>query len=266
MNGVRVFYRESREATDAPARPVMVHLHGFGMSSRYLVPTAELLAQDVHTLVPDLPGCGRSGRPAHAQEIPDLAHDVAAFLDDRDVATATLLGHSVGCAVVTEFARLYPERLDRAILVSPAGGTHNQPLRRAVGQLVHDGFREPAGLWPVAVADYVRFGVRSTERLFHTLTQYASMDRLLELDIPTLAVVGDCDPLLPGPVQLKRVAGQSATSAIVVVVEGAAHAVNFSHPDQLATIIRRFLADEPILDEPATPGVARTYELHRGAS
>lgn len=266
MNGVRVFYRESRHPSDDPDRPPMVHLHGFGMSSRYLVPTAERLAREVHTVVPDLPGCGRSGRPAHPQEIPDLAHDVAAFLDDLGIARATLLGHSVGCAVVTEFARLHPERLDRAVLVSPAGGTHNQPLHRAVGQLVHDSVREPVGLWPVALADYARFGVRSTVDLFHTLMQYASLDRLLELQIPTLAVVGDRDPLLPGPVQLKRVAGRSTTSALVVVVEGAAHAVNFSHPDQLATIIRRFLADEPIPAEPATPGVARTYELHRGTA
>ena len=260
---MRVFYRESRQPVDAP---VMIHLHGFGMSSRYLVPTAELLARDIHTFIPDLPGCGRSARPAHPHDIAELAHDVAAFMDDRGVSTAVLLGHSVGCAVVTEFARLHPTRLDRAILVSPAGGTHNQPLHRAVGQLAHDGFREPLGLWPVALADYARFGVRSTVSLFRTLTQYASLDRLLELDIPTLAVVGDRDPLLPAPGQLRRVAGESTTSAIVVVVEGAAHALNFSHPEQLATIIRRFLADEPLPDAPATPGVARTYELHRGST
>ena len=57
IDGVDVFYRESREP---PAAPVMMHVHGFGLSGRYLLPTAERLAGDFHTLVPDLPGFGRS--------------------------------------------------------------------------------------------------------------------------------------------------------------------------------------------------------------
>ena len=55
----RVFYRESPEPPDAR---VMMHLHGFGLSGRYLLPTAERLRDEFHTLVPDLPGFGRSGR------------------------------------------------------------------------------------------------------------------------------------------------------------------------------------------------------------
>jgi pimeloyl-ACP methyl ester carboxylesterase len=53
-----VFYRESTKTPDAP---VMMHLHGFGLSGQYLVPTADQLAGDFHTFVPDLPGFGRSG-------------------------------------------------------------------------------------------------------------------------------------------------------------------------------------------------------------
>ena len=51
----------------------------------------------------------------------------------------------MGCAVITEFAYLHPDRLDRAVLVAPAGGMHNQPLQRAMRQLVPDGLREPPG-------------------------------------------------------------------------------------------------------------------------
>ena len=49
--GVDVFYREARVA----GAPVMVHLHGFGLSGHYLVPTAELLsAQGAKVLINDL--------------------------------------------------------------------------------------------------------------------------------------------------------------------------------------------------------------------
>jgi len=58
IDGVDVFYRESPHPPDAR---VMMHLHGFGLSGRYLLPTAEALADEFHTLVPDLPGFGRSG-------------------------------------------------------------------------------------------------------------------------------------------------------------------------------------------------------------
>ena len=61
----------------------MMHLHGFGLSGRYLLPTAERLAGEFHTLVPDLPGFGRSGRPREPLDVTELAHAAAAFLDDR---------------------------------------------------------------------------------------------------------------------------------------------------------------------------------------
>ena len=261
LDGVEVFYRESAGPADAP---VMLHLHGFGMSGAYLVPTAERLAEQHHTLVPDLPGFGRSGNTARPLDVTDLAHAAATFLDDRGVESATLVGNSMGCAVITEFAHLYPERLDRAVLVAPAGGLHNQPLQRAMRQLVWDGAREPPRLVPVAVPDYLRFGVPSTLRLFRALTQYPSLDRLLSMHVPTVAVIGNRDPLMPGPERLKEVAGQTSNHAILVIIEGAAHAVNFSHPDELANVIRLFMADQPIVDDPDAPGVARTYELHRG--
>src|SRR6476619_3678153 len=143
-----VFYRESHHPPDAP---VMMHLHGFGLSGRYLVPTAEALAGEFHTLVPDLPGFGRSGRARHPLDVPDLAAAAAAFMDDRELQSATLVGNSMGCPVICEFARQNPDRIDRAILVSPAGGLHNQPLQRAITQLARDGVREPTGLMPVAV-------------------------------------------------------------------------------------------------------------------
>ena len=116
----------------------------------------------------------------------------------------------------------------------------------------------------MAVPDYLRFGVPSTLRLFRALTQFPALDRLLAMRVPTMAVIGDRDPLMPGPERLREVAGQTTNHALLVVIEGAAHAVNFSHPDELANVIRQFMADQPIVDDPDAPGVARSYELHRG--
>ena len=260
VDGVMVFYRESKNPPDAP---VMMHLHGFGLSGSYLVPTANELADDYHTLVPDLPGFGRSGK-AKALDVPDLAHSAARFLDERGIEKVTLVGNSMGCPVIFEFAHHYPERLHRAILVSPAGGVNNQPLRRAVRQLAHDGVREPSRMLTTAVPDYLRFGVPSTFRMFHGLTQYPSLERLLDLKVPALAVLGDRDPLMPTPDRVREVASQTDNHVLLVVIEGAAHAINFSHPGELANVIRLFMNDKPIVDDPDSPGHSRAYEIHRG--
>ena len=262
VDGVDVFFRESSSPPDAPA---MMHVHGFGLSGRYLLPTAERLADEFHTLVPDLPGFGRSGKAPHGLDIPDLAHEAARFLDDRGIEKVTLVGNSMGCPVILEFAHHYPDRIDRAVLVSPAGGAYNRPLRRAVGQLSRDGGREPPRMIRVAGPDYVRFGVPSTFKMFSALTRYPSLERLLELHIPTLVVIGDRDPLLPHPDRVKEVAVATDNHVVLVRIEGAAHAINFSHPGELAHAIRLFMADKPIVDDPDSPGKASVYEIHRSA-
>ena len=261
VDGIDLFYRESPVPPDAPA---MMHLHGFGLSGRYLLPTAERLADQFHTLVPDLPGFGRSGKAGDALDVPDLAHAAARFLDDRGIEKVTLVGNSMGCPVILEFAHHYPERLERTVLVSPAGGLYNQPLRRAVGQLTRDGGREPARMMKVAVPDYFRFGVPSTFKMFRALTQYPTLERLLELHVPTLVVIGERDPLMPGASRVQEVAAATDNHVLLVKIEGAAHAINFSHSGELAHLIRLFMADKPIVDDPGSPGHARLYEIHRG--
>ncbi|WP_127793534.1 alpha/beta fold hydrolase [Agromyces sp. LHK192] len=262
IDGVKVHLRTSPEPSAGAA---MMHVHGFGLSGRYLVPTAERLAFEFRTIVPDLPGFGRSGRVRGALDVPDLARAAVRILDDAGIERATLVGNSMGCPVICEFAHQFPDRLERAVLVSPAGGLHNQPFVRAVGQLARDGGREPSSLIRVVTPDYLRFGISSTARMFTALTRYPTLERLLALDVPTLVVVGDRDPLMPAPERIREVAEHVDNRVLVVAIEGAAHAINFSHPDELARTIRLFMADAPITDDPAAPGRARIMEVHRGS-
>jgi hypothetical protein len=60
------------------------------------------------------------------------------------------------------------------------------------------------------------------------------------------------------------VAGETDNRVLIVTIEGAAHAINFSHPGELAHIIRLFMEDRPIVDDPESPGHAQLYEIHRG--
>ena len=101
-------------------------------------------------------------------------------------------------------------------------------------------------------------------RLFRALTSYPAFDRLLGPPLPTLMVVGSADPLMPDPLRVQEVAGLTDNHVLLVVIHGAAHAINFSHPGELAHVIRQFMADEAITDDPDSPGHARLHEIHRG--
>lgn len=239
-----VFYRAALHAAPEGAIPV-IHLHGFGLSGRYLIPTAERLALFHPTYVPDMPGYGRSPRPNHPLSIPELALEVIAFMDALGIERACLLGNSMGCLVAMECAILFPHRIQRAILVSPAGGAHNQPLLRGVAQLGVDSFREARGMLQIAVPDYSRFGVINSFRLFRAMTHFATSERAIDLTVPTLVIVGARDPLVSRPRLQQMVAEQS--NMTMLVQDRAAHAINFSHPRSLARVVRAWLDNDPIM-------------------
>jgi pimeloyl-ACP methyl ester carboxylesterase len=169
----------------------------------------------------------------------------------------------MGCPISLEVAHAAPERVHRLVLVSPAGGVQNQPLPRALGQLAVDGLRESPRMARVAVPDYLRFGPLNALRLFHQLTRFPSLERLLHTPVPSLAVLGSRDPLMPPPSRVQEVGRLAPRHVTVVVIEGAAHAVNFSHPETLASVIASWLDDREIVDDPSQPGRARVVDVRQ---
>ncbi|WP_243060067.1 alpha/beta fold hydrolase [Nocardioides sp. SR21] len=239
IGGTRVDCRRSTRGDGVP----IVHVHGFAISGTYLLPTARILADRWVNVVPDLPGYGRSQRPGRVLDIPQLGEALVGVLDALEIEKAVLLGNSMGCPVSLEVAHAAPERVHRLVLVSPAGGVQNQPLARALGQLGKDMFLESPRMFPVAVPDYLRFGPVNGLRLFGELARYPSLERLVHVQVPTLAVLGRRDPLIPTPERVREVAAMSPVHLSVAVIDAAAHAVNFSHPDELAAVVGAWLDD-----------------------
>lgn len=254
VGGSSVHLRRSTGADGVP----LVHLHGFAISGAYLMPTARALVARGVNVVPDLPGYGHSQRRERVLDIPALAEATLAILDQLHLDQAVLVGNSMGCAISLEVAHTAPERVHSLVLVSPAGGAHNRPLGRALGQLARDAFRESPRMLPVAVPDYVRFGPVNGLRLFRELTHFPSLERLLHTPVPTLAVLGVRDPLMPTPDRVREVARLASEPLTVAVVDKAAHALNFSHPDVLAGVIEMWL-DDAVGDTSRVPDGVRMF-------
>ena len=246
IDGRSIGYRRSTGGTGVP----IIHVHGFAISGAYLMPTAQALAPRWTNVVPDLPGYGRSERPDRVLDIPALAEALMAVMDALEIDRAVLVGNSMGCAISLEVAHAAPERVERLVLVSPAGGAQHQPLVRALTQLARDGLRENPRMLPVAVPDYVRFGPLNGLRLFRDLTHYPSLERLVHTPVPTLVVVGGRDPLMAAPDRVREIARLSPEHLTVALIPEAAHALNFSHPDELAGAVQLWLDDALVDGEP----------------
>ncbi len=113
-------------------------------------------------------------------------------------------------------------------------------------------------MFPIAAADYARYGVIPSINLLWSMLHYPTVQRLRELVLPTLVVIGSRDPLVSEPVIAQRAVELPHVTA--VVIDGAAHAMNFSHPDQLANVVRCYLEGRPIVADPSAKGGVRVFE------
>lgn len=117
-------------------RPV-VALHGWSGSVKSFWPVAERLAPLGYTVhLIDLPGFGQSDLPPQVWGVEDYQRFVLAYLDDRQIERAGILGHSFGGRVGLMLAAEHPERVTRMVLADAAGLRTSLSLRQRARNLM----------------------------------------------------------------------------------------------------------------------------------
>jgi pimeloyl-ACP methyl ester carboxylesterase len=221
--------------------PVFVLVHGVGVSGRYLMPTARLLARHHSVYVPDLPGFGKSCRPPRALDVPELADALAGWCAALGLPRAAFLANSLGCQVVVDFAVRYPRHLERAVLVGPTTDPEARTLIQQIGRGLLDLCAERLSLLPILVGDYFSAGpLRCVHTLQHALTD-PLLTKLPAVQAPTLVVRGGLDPIAP-----RRWAERMAAllpRGRLAVLPHAPHAANYSTPEALVRVVRAFVSE-----------------------
>ena len=110
---------------EAGSGPAVVMLHGGGPGASGVSNYSrniEALARTHRVIVPDMPGYGRSAKQFdHADPFGYLAGVIRGLLDEMGIATAHLVGNSLGGAAALRLALESPGRVEKLVLMGPGG-------------------------------------------------------------------------------------------------------------------------------------------------
>jgi pimeloyl-ACP methyl ester carboxylesterase len=216
VTDVEVFWRE---APSADGRPPVLYVHGSPGNSDDWVPFLERTGG----LAPDLPGFGRSGKPAHFDyTIEGFSNVLEAFLAQREVDHYSLVAHDWGAAALA-LAQRSPERVERLVLMNavpllpgyawhrlariwrtPLAGEMFMGLRSrwAFKRLTREGVVEPPSeAFLDSVWNHFDHGTqRAILKLYRSAPSSVlerAGDRLGAIRCPALVLWGEDDPYLP---------------------------------------------------------------------
>lgn len=223
-------------ADPPPRRTPVVLVHGLVISGLYMVPLLERIGRDFRTFAPDLPGFGRSDAPDRPLDTAGLADALAAWMRAMRIGPSALLGNSYGCQIATECAIRHPDLVRGLVLQGP---TTDARVRgsgpRLFGRALVNWTRERR----TGLIDQLR---TSPSRARHTqmeMRRHRIEDRLPEVSVPVLVVVGSRDTITP-PDWCEGVA-RAAPRGRLAIVPGAAHQMISANALELSRVARAFL-------------------------
>lgn len=231
----------------------LVFIHGSGDSARVWDDVIALLGE-FETLALDLPGHGALvDAPLASVDVAQYADWLRLELERRGIESPTLIGHSLGGAVVMQLALAAPSSVGRLGLVGTGARLRVAPeflqIAQSAGEvgtshtpeITRVGFTDAH----IALADAydARRDRTAQGMLFHDLTACNQFDVIADLERisqPTLIIVGAEDRMTPSKFSIflqSHIAGSA-----LAVIPGAGHYVQIEDPQRVADALRVWLA------------------------
>jgi pimeloyl-ACP methyl ester carboxylesterase len=236
--------------------PAIVFSHGLLMNHTMFAPQVEALRDAYRVVTWDERGHGEAEHDGDWSYW-DSADDVLALLDHLGIDQAVLAGMSQGGFLSLRAALRAPERVRALILLDTQAGAEDPaivPLYEGMtaawaaagpSQETLD-FAATAILGPGADDESWKQhwasmpNHRSPQVMHPLITREDLTDRLAEITCPALVVHGDADASIPVDRAQALVDGLPA-AVDLVLVPGAGHAANLTHPDEVNPAIRAFV-------------------------
>lgn len=255
---------------------VIVLLHGTSASLHTWNDWAPQLEVDYCVIRMDLPGFGLTG-PFMDKGVAYTADNYAAFvkqvLDRLYIERASLVGNSLGGKVAWLTAALYPQRVDKLILIDSVGYPANpkhvpigfklarypvlDPIikhvlpRSVVQKSLLSVYADDSKVTDSLVERYFELTLREGNRsaLSRRMREFDSsgqQDKIKQLTLPTLILWGEQDDLIP--VENAKRFHQDIKGSQLVMFDNLGHVPQEEDPEATVTIAKRFLAGEIVSD------------------
>ena len=248
--------------------PLLVLLHGIGGNRLNWQLQLPALSGDFTVAAWDARGYGLSDDYDSELDFSDFSHDLARLLDHFGAAKAHLCGLSMGGRVAQDFFAIYPDRVATLVLCDTFAGDDASDPRSGRSQTIEEFIQSriqpfldganPAELAqirggrlmaPSASAETRQLAIEASSQLHvesyiktvRASAAFSRVDNLVNIDVPTLLVFGDEDPLTPpsvGEYMQERIAGSR-----LVIIENAGHMTNLEQPDSFNSAVLAFLQE-----------------------
>ncbi len=244
IRGTRIYYQEQGEGLP------LIFIHG-SMSSHLAWSHQRPLSEDYRPVMLDLPGHGRSDPPDAEISVKLYTDYVAEFIKKLDLIKGIPVGHSLGGAITLQLVLDYPGLLTALVLVGTGAKlgvlpaileslktNYEESVELAVGKL---GFA--AGADPVLIEQSKQECLRCNPEIaysdFASCNNFDVRDRLAEIYLKTLIIVGEEDKLTP--LKWSKYLRENIPKSSLLEVEKAGHMVMMEQPDIVNQRIQSFI-------------------------
>jgi pimeloyl-ACP methyl ester carboxylesterase len=255
VNGQRLNYEDS-----GSGEPAVLFSHGFFMDHSMFDPQVDALADRWRCIRWDERGHGQTESTPDPFTYWDSGADAIGLLDHLGIEQAVLAGMSQGGFLSLRAALTAPGRVRALILIDTQDRPEDPEKIGGYNELIAS-FEAPGGP-PQEVLDIIAGLILAPDfpdnakwqerwraidhdvlrQIYTTLTTREDdvRERLGELRMPTLVIHGDAD----AAIELDRAEAVAAAipNAELVVIPGAGHAANLTHPAAVNPHIERFLS------------------------
>ncbi|WP_414529486.1 alpha/beta fold hydrolase [Nodularia chucula] len=249
----------------------IILLHCAGGSVEFWFYNIQVLAQHYRVYAIDMVGSGLSDKPSATYSLSYQAEFIKNFMDTLNIKLATLVGNSMGGAAAIQFSLMFPNKIEKLILIGSfgLGKEINLILRLATLPLALRFFpanrekidfllRKEVYNWKLIPQEWkkIRYPIYSLPHREKALLQLLRthlnlfgvrkavfskiVKQLGKITAPTLIIWGKQDPILP--VSHAAVAAESLPDNRVHIFDNCGHYPHLEFPDKFNSLVLDFLA------------------------
>lgn len=112
VNGIKICFEVNGDGFP------LILIHGAGAKKETWIAQKEAFSREFKTITIDLRGTGKSDRPDFPYTMEMFANDIKGFMDNLKIKKAHIAGRSMGGMIAQHFALMYPQYIDKLILIT----------------------------------------------------------------------------------------------------------------------------------------------------